>query len=369
LVGVVVAAPQLGVYRGPAPYGPNNMPSYSKWLNKDVVYALEFEAGDHWGDIEGGTWWLEPWGKWVGAAEPGKQRFLVISVPMVPSGESGVTLGQGASGAYDQHFVALAQNLVKYKLETSVIRIGWEFNGGWYPWSAEKDVKSWPIYWQKIVTAMKSVQGQKFQFCWCLNNGWTSTVASTVYPGDEYVDFIGVDSYDSTWDTKATLYSFGLRQRGIWYATFNYSASETVEYNSVYWKALRANSNVSPTEGATWTMIANNSVMTNSRTIAWADNYSGGYGLQYWSQWAATHNKPMTLNEWGVWDMPDGHGGGDNAYYIQQMHTFINDPKNNVAFYSYFDVFAFDGNHLLYPENQTPEFPKASAMYQRLFGA
>ena len=49
--------------------------------------------------------------------------------------ESGGSLAGAASGAYDEHFAALARNLVAGGLGGAGIRLGWEFNGSWYRWS------------------------------------------------------------------------------------------------------------------------------------------------------------------------------------------------------------------------------------------
>ena len=57
---------------------------------------------------------------------------LVLGVPILP----GVgTLAQGATGAYNQYFTTLAENLVTDKEENAILRLGWEFNGTWFEWS------------------------------------------------------------------------------------------------------------------------------------------------------------------------------------------------------------------------------------------
>ena len=50
---------------------------------------------------------------------------------------------------------------------------------------------------------------------------------------------------------------------------------------------------------------------------------------------AAAHGKPMAFPEWGLLVRSDGHGGGDNPYFIQKMHDFFMDPANNVVFHAY----------------------------------
>ena len=79
----------------------------------------------------------------------------------------------------------------------------------------------------------------------------------------------------------------------------------------------------------------------------------------------------MAICEWGLCVRGDGHGGGDDAYFVQQMHDVIADPSNRVLFHCYFDVQAGDGHHQISPgsgASETPEFPKATDLFLKLFG-
>ena len=49
---------------------------------------------------------------------------------------------------------------------------------------------------------------------------------------------------------------------------------------------------------------------------------------------AVAHGKQLSIPEWGVWGRADGHGGGDNPFYIAKMHEFMTDPANRVAYRS-----------------------------------
>ena len=103
---------------------------------------------DAWNKIEGEAWQLGVWSKWRTFA-PG--RRLVLSVPMLvgPWNRSGpktgphagepVSLAKGAAGEYDAHFEVLGRNLVKWGLADTIVRLGWEFNGGWYTYRAENE--------------------------------------------------------------------------------------------------------------------------------------------------------------------------------------------------------------------------------------
>ena len=79
----------------------------------------------------------------------------------------------------------------------------------------------------------------------------------------------------------------------------------------------------------------------------------------------------MAIPEWGVSDREDKHGGVDDPFFIEQMHAFIVDARNNVAFHSCFDVQPPDGHHQLSPgvkENEKTQFPKSAERFKALFG-
>jgi hypothetical protein len=88
----------------------------------------------------------------------------------------------------------------------------------------------------------------------------------------------------------------------------------------------------------------------------------GPRGLAFWSDFAKLHGKPMSLPEWGLWRRDDGHGGGDNPFFITKMHEFMNDPSNNVAYQGYFDFNTEDGD-----VHQLRTLTGAGAVYRQLF--
>ena len=91
----------------------------------------------------GGRVWTGPGGSlaWLTDAWAGKGYTLSLGVPIIPTDSSGVaqgTLAAGATGAYNSYFVTLAQTLVAAGEGNSYLRLGWEFDGNWYPsWDAD----------------------------------------------------------------------------------------------------------------------------------------------------------------------------------------------------------------------------------------
>ncbi|MEY3896286.1 MAG: hypothetical protein RLZZ214_1806, partial [Verrucomicrobiota bacterium] len=163
--------PAIAVYRWGAANksgGAAANEAYAQWLNQPVVWAEDFTPTERWDGIEGGNWQLGEWSKWKKAV-PG--RRLILSVVILPGGwDRGGPKGKdgksvpvshaaGARGEYNEHFKILANNLIKYGLEDSILRLAWEFNGGWYTSRASDDVKGFIGYWQQIVTTMRAVPG------------------------------------------------------------------------------------------------------------------------------------------------------------------------------------------------------------------
>jgi hypothetical protein len=332
-------APYPAVYRWGAANkvgGAKANEDYARWLNLPAVWAEDFPPIETWDHIEGGGWQLGEWSQWKKA---GPGRRFVFSVPLLPGpwdrsgpqfgsdAKKPVSLTAGARGDYNAHFRKLAENLVKYGLADSILRLGWEWNGGWYAWRARDDPKSFAGYWREIVKTMRVVPGtEKLRYCWNPTIGWIGHPVEDAWPGDEFVDYVGLDVYDQSylkdtypWPTNATPAEITVRQHKVW---------EQVILH-------------------------------------------GEKGLAYWKKFSDQHGKPLAIPEWGVHNPKDKHGGGDNPYFIEQMHKFINNPANRVYFHCYFDVQAGDGHHQLSPGihgNETNEFPRSAAKFKELFG-
>lgn len=336
----VSKAPYLAAYRWGAANksgGAKANEAFAAWIKQPAVWAEDFEPTEAWeNNIEGGGWQLGEWRDWK---KQNPARRLILSIPLLPGGwnrngaKKGAGVGEkvsleaGAKGEYNAHFKALAENLVHYGLGDSVLRLGWEFNGGWYTWRASDNPTAWAAYWQQIVMEMRKVKGaEKLQFCWNPAMGWQQFPAAKAYPGDDYVDIIGLDVYDESW------------------------AKETYP--------LPADANpeeVAPRRTKTWNEVI----------------YGGSMGLKEWRDFAKAHGKLFAVPEWGVSKRQDNHGGLDDAAFVERMHQFVTDPANNVYFHCYFDVQAGDGHHQLSPglsTTETNEFPLAAARFRDLFG-
>ncbi|MEV5974084.1 glycosyl hydrolase [Streptomyces sp. NPDC051921] len=190
-----------GAFIGSGAEGIARVPAFEKWWGRGRLTAgRTYLPGDDWESIEGPPEFLRPWGVWRGARA---DRLVVLNVPMfdrseahLPDAEVAELLAAGASGRYDAHFAVLAGRLVEAGLADSVLVLGWEMNGITFTHRCHPDPAGWRAYWQRIVRAMRAVEGQRFRFDFAPNRGRDAVPWTECYPGDAFVDVIGMDAYD-----------------------------------------------------------------------------------------------------------------------------------------------------------------------------
>ncbi|WP_046919701.1 glycoside hydrolase family 26 protein, partial [Streptomyces stelliscabiei] len=193
--------PAIGAYLHYGPRGVARIAELSDWLGgSDLRVAHTYLPGDRWSNIEGLPGFLDSWAEWRRDED---DRMFVLNVPMMERNEEGVSdhevralLRRAAAGQFDHHYRRLAERLVELKIPDTVIVLGWEMNGITYTHRCGPDPESWKKYWNRIVTTMRAVPGQKFKFDWTPNRGRDAIPWTQCYPGDDTVDIIGMDSYD-----------------------------------------------------------------------------------------------------------------------------------------------------------------------------
>lgn len=120
---------------------------------------------------------------------------MVFSVPLafqsVWNTANQATLEQVAAGSVDGVYRTLFTYLAKWS-GPKVVRLGWEHNGDWYPWSSLGRESQYVAAFRHVVDVARSViPGVKFD--------WNSAVMPpnmASYPGDAYVDIISWDVYN-----------------------------------------------------------------------------------------------------------------------------------------------------------------------------
>lgn len=295
-----------GVFRGT---DAGEVAAFEEWLGAPVDVVVDFPARANWYDISSPDYLLEEW--------QDTDLRLVLSVAMLPTDVDGVSIEAGADGEYDEYFRTLGEKLVSYGFEDAILRIGWEFNLDSWPWYTD-DADAWTTYFRRIVEQLRQADGQQFRIDWNVNNGPGGPDPVDYWPGDDAVDFVGVDAYDVA------------GRPGIYPIPADCTGSCAAERRQRAWDEVV---------------------------------YGGERGLRFWSDFAEEHDKQLSLPEWGVWERPDGIGGGDNPAYIEQMAWFINDPGNRVGYHAYFESGGVTGTHRL-----MTGFPQSAARFRQLFG-
>ncbi|MFI9428101.1 glycoside hydrolase family 26 protein [Streptomyces achromogenes] len=228
------AAAPFGAFLDSGPDGVARMTGLSHWLGgAELTVAHTYLPGGLWEDIEGPPGFLEPWAGW---RRERAGRTLVLNVPMQERNEEDVSdeevralLRQGADGAFDGHFRTLAERLVTLGVPDTVIVLGWEMNGTTYTHRCAPDPAAWKAYWNRIVTAMRAVPGQRFRFDFAPSRGRDAVPWTACYPGDDTVDILGMDSYDQpagvTFDEQVSE-PYGLQ----WHVDFAQAHGKPVSY-------------------------------------------------------------------------------------------------------------------------------------------
>jgi beta-mannanase len=311
-----------GVYPGPCKNNSaqdrtdyvNELKAFAAWRGQPIQFTMQFAP------YTGVTNWLttdQPNALFKCAVYVRQQLHvpMMFAVPMLPLYDTedqnavladtpAPTLAGGAAGDYDQYWKTLAENLVAKGLGDTILRIGWEFNGNWFRWSAGPPAANcaacavdgpanWTKYWQNIVNTMRSVPGQSFKFDYSVALGSTyanpgDTGVDPVYPGDKYVDTISVSMYDQQYGHPACT-STGVPAGCI------------------------------------------------SEKVRWDNLVSETYGLNWLASFSKKRGKPVGFSEWALastTSFNDG-GGGDDAAFMKDFHTWL--TGHNVAYEDYFD--------------------------------
>jgi len=158
------------------------------------------------------TWikWEHPWitspqygyTGWI--AEQPERRQLVLQVDLIPSSLENVGDPIGweqscAAGDFNSFATALGTNLVAAGLQNSVLRLGAEMNGIWeedFVGTTIVEQHLWATCFANEATALRQATGEHFLIDWNPNACVEDIPLGNYYPGDAYVDIVGLDLFD-----------------------------------------------------------------------------------------------------------------------------------------------------------------------------
>jgi hypothetical protein len=133
------------------------------------------------------------WEPWDHRSRPGADNSR--------SAQPRYTLARIVAGEYDAYIRAYAKGVRELRYEVG-IRLAHEMNGFWYPWSEQSNGNRPGDYvrmWRHVHDIFKEVGAYNALWIWSPNVVYTnSTPIAALYPGDSYVDWIGLSGYYGT---------------------------------------------------------------------------------------------------------------------------------------------------------------------------
>lgn len=219
----------------------------------------------------------------------------------------------GADSIWTEEFNVVKDWLSRHPGKIAYMRFAYEYNGGFMPYNTPPgDVQNFITAFRKWADRCHAISGCKT--VWANNDGSGGQYdPRTAYPGSQYVDVVGVDTYNQ-WP---------------W-------VNSDAEFAS---------------------KIQNTTVG------------GGPLGIEKWRQYAESQGKPISIPEWANCSANGGGGGGDSANYIQNMYNWMSahagSGPGQVIYDVYFNVeHGYNCNFGVYPSDQGA--PQTAAKYKTL---
>jgi hypothetical protein len=160
---------------------------FEQWGDEVPFPTQDVQALQGQGVLPHITW--EPWKASLSLDDPGQIR-----------------LGTIVSGQYDAYITRWAKAAAATQ-KPLLLRFGHEFNGNWYPWATGQNANDPQKYvqaYRHVHDLFRAAGATNVQWIWTYNNddvpGDAWNAPSAAYPGDAYVDWVGIDGYN--WGTN-----------------------------------------------------------------------------------------------------------------------------------------------------------------------
>jgi hypothetical protein len=265
----------FGDWRGLAPK--------ASWINAHYQHWDWLTEPGVLTSLDGGETITKLWdmvGSWDGIA--------VLSMSMAGAdeltpAEYDDAMRQCAEGEFDDEWKTFAANATAAGRtgKNTVVSLAHEFNGTWFQWNpGTVGLDTWFGCWRHVYRAIKSASDIRIVWVFSATThnfkagDYAVASAWDAYPGDEYVDIIGVNRYD--------FQMLGERDNTDWRETCG-----------------------------------------NEQDLCYAADY------------ARKHGKLLAVPEWSIERTETGYG--DNPKFIDMMHGFFSDNADILAFESNFN--------------------------------
>ncbi len=303
-------AAALGFYPGDGPNPASYFQSEAAWLGQKPKFVESFLAYNSGSAMAGSAGWVAsqygtiPW-----------HPTLIISVPLGFQGQSpSANFNAITSGSYDAAYRQSAQALAKYPANV-IVRLGWEFDGNWFPWSAQTDPSGFAAAYRHVVNIFRSVSPTKFTYS-LVGTAGNGKYWPAAWPGNGYVNSFGIDAYDEF-----------------------LPVADTKPYSGTWVNQPKA-----------WSYLLSD--------LNLAENFAKSHGVQ------------MAVGEWGVVQFSHqtpNSMGGDNPTYIQGMANWANSlpasGPGSLSYMSYFNNANTQANFKI----TDPAVPNAAAAFKKVF--
>lgn len=232
---------------------------------------------------------------------------LVVSQGLTPE-KRPEDLAACARGEFDTAWQDFGAVMTRAGRGDSIVRLGWEFNGSFMPWNGS-DADTYIGCYRRAADNIRRTN-PAVVLDWTINAHDTSAgvcggVSTNCYPGDDYVDIIGIDNYD------------------------HYPASRSrAEFDAT----------AAAPEGLDWLLA-----------------------------FAQRKGKPFSVGEWGV--VPTGDAGRENPDFIRWMHDWFTANAADLAYEAYFTDCTDGGvqSSLFRADAKCQANPGSAAVYRELY--
>jgi glycosyl hydrolase family 26 len=291
-----------GIWAGGGTARTKRVNAFGAWRGVPSDAVTQYPESTTWQAIHDSHWHVSTYAKFDGT--------LVYGLPMLPQKGSG-DFGSIIKGKHDWVYRQVARDLVTEGRGRSIVRIGWEPNGNWFPWGATAGNAAQYVHAYRHIAGVLRAVAPNLVIDFDISCGVTLSgqkdrraALTELYPGDDAVDIVGCDTFD-------------------WY--------NTKVQNEVSWRAA-----IRPV---------------------------GGVGIADVADFARAHGKGLSIPEWGLASPADG-GLGDNPFYIKKMRSFFEANADVLVLESYFSEPETSLANSIWDPVQNP---RSSAVYARLW--
>ncbi|AXO34970.1 glycoside hydrolase family 26 protein [Micromonospora chalcea] len=153
----------------------------------------------------------EPWDYTVDLAAR-RTGLAVRQIDRLRATQPDYRLDRIARGDFDAHLRSWAEGVRSLGYPVA-IRFAHEMNGDWYPWCERANGNRPGDYvraWRHVHDLFARAGATNVTWVWSPNARWDKTTAGLtgLYPGDDYVDWVGVTGYYGTGAFTKTYWSF-----------------------------------------------------------------------------------------------------------------------------------------------------------------